>query len=256
MSEIQQEFVAQETTEVVNAEVQQSEEVSTSEQDATLAQDGAAQIEEPKAEKMLTQSEVNKLIAREKARAERKAQEKIMSQMQQFQQVQGSEQFAQAGTENGNGLSKEYVLSVIEQAAAEKARMTQAEQIAAQYTQKIEHAIQQDPNFADLYDEMNVEQFPHLVLMLNEFDNTAEIIKDLGENPTKFASILNLANAGMTQLAKKEFKKLSDSIKQNQTAKKQPTAPAPLNQLKPSHLGLGGGELTVSDFRKNPKLRG
>jgi hypothetical protein len=90
-------------------------------------------------------------------------------------------------------------------------------------------------------------------------DNTAEIMYELGQNPTKFDSVLALSVRNKT-LAHKAITKLSDSIKQNKVAvdkNAKTKVNEPLDQIKPSLTGTDSGDpKSVGDFRKQDWLRG
>ena len=135
------------------------------------------------------------------------------------------------------------------------AKMT-ADKMAADFESKIKAEIESDPDFGDVYDSLNIAQHPELVIWMNGMDNSAKVVKDLANNPAKFANILMLAKNGMGTLAQKELAKLSDSIKVNQEAQAQPKVKEPLDQLSPSSIGTGNGEMSVSDFMKMDWLRG
>lgn len=113
-----------------------------------------------------------------------------------------------------------------------------------------------DPEFSDLYDAINIEAQPNLILAMADMDNKAHVVKDLAQNPSKYANILALANGGSFGLARLELNKLSASIKANDTAKKQPKVDAPLSTIRASTIGGDDGNLSVSDYRNQDWLRG
>lgn len=209
------------------------------------------------AEKMLSQSHVQSLMAREtrlaaeRARAEVTAQfERERAELQQQQHApQGQQQ--QAGNLGGvQQYSESQIRQMIQQEAYQMTNMETGRRLEAEYRQKINAEMQRDPEFADLYDALNIEQHPDLVLLVNQLDNTAAIVKDIAKNPAKFSNVLMLARSGSPKLAHIELQKLSNSIKANEAAQKQTTAPDPLGQIKPSNIGADNGEMTVSDYRK------
>jgi ABC-type hemin transport system substrate-binding protein len=107
-----------------------------------------------------------------------------------------------------------------------------------------------DPEFAKLYDAMNIEAHPDLIIWMSGMDNKASVVKEMASNPTKFTNILMLARSGSTGLAKMELEKISASIKANQEAQKNAKSiDSPLSQLKPSNISSDNGDMSVSDYR-------
>lgn len=212
----------------------------------------------PVTEKMIPQSQVNKIAAREARSAAEKARQETVAE---FQRQQASQQLAQpqAGTSIGgmSQPSQEQIEQTIMRVARQMSVQDMANRVESEFKQKIESETLEDPEFADLYESLNIEQHPDIVLWMNGFDNTAKIIKDLARNPAKFSNVLMLARSGATKLAQAELHKLSSSIKANEEAlKNQPEVNAPLSQVKPSNIGADNGNMQVSDFRKQPWLRG
>lgn len=247
-------------TENLVTEVASAEPVATTEpavnndamassESAATAESQAQVIEQPVAEKMLSQSEVNRIVAGRLKEQERRIQQQYAQQQPVTQQP--------AQTMGGiNQPSQSDLQQMIRQEAMNMARMEQANKVAQSYTQKINSEMNSDPEFAELYSELNIESHPDMVFLVNDLDNTAAVVKDMAKNPSKFAQVMMLSRGGNQQLAFKELKKLSDSIKANEIAKKQTIPAAPLSQMKPSHLSAGDGKLTVKDFKANPKFRG
>jgi hypothetical protein len=198
----------------------------------------------PVTEKLIPQSQVNRIVsARLKEQAAQQERLKAQAQQATPQPLSYEQQTGQAG------LSEAQLRQIIQQEAAKLAHIDKANSIAKSYTGKINEAMNSDPEFAELYSDLNIEEHPELVLLVNELDNTAAVIKDIAKNPAKFSNVLMLASAGKIGLAKKALSGLSNSIKTNEAAKKQEIAPAPLSQMKPSHLSAGDGRMTVRDFK-------
>lgn len=138
-------------------------------------------------------------------------------------------------------------------------REHQAKQIEQNWLSAMEAEKIADPEFAELYDAIGIEQQPALVIAMAGMDNKAQVVKDLAKNPSKYANILTLANGGSPKLAQIELNKLSASIRANQEAMKQPKVDAPLSQIRASNIGGDDGNysnMSTSDFRNQPWLRG
>lgn len=198
------------------------------------------------AEKMVPQSQVNKIVAREKRLEREKAMREVQSQMERQQLAQTPP----ANLEPLGQMTHADLQRHIQKAAYDMSQRAVVDRIASEFQSKISTAVEADPEFADAFGKLNIENHGELVLWTNSLDNTAEVLKDLAKNPAKLSNVLMLAKSGFNDLAQEELKKLSTSIKMNEAAKKQPKAPEPLNQLKPSMVAGNSGEMSVSDFRK------
>lgn len=206
-------------------------------------------------EKMIPQSQVNKIAAREA----RQAAERTRNEMQAEYERQRVSQEVQTPPSQMGGIpqiSPEQMEQHIMAAAHRMSAKMTADKMAADFESKIKAEIESDPDFGDVYDSLNISQHPELVIWMNGMDNAGKVVKDLANNPTKFANVLMLAKNGMGNLAQKALKDLSDSIKVNQEAQAQPKVKEPLDQLSPSNIGTGNGEMSVSDFMKMDWLRG
>jgi hypothetical protein len=216
-------------------------------------------------EKLIPQSQVSKIAAREKREAEQKALVRIQALEADKARLEEERRQWQAQQQTGNpgqlgGMqqySEDHIKNLVNKEVEhrvyqEQQRLAQAhaDQVVESYKQKIQNAMVSDPAFEGLYDAINVEQHPLLVLELNKLENTASVIKEMAENPAKFANVLMLLNGGSPKLAATELAKISNSIKQNEAAKKQVHPPEPLSQTKPSNISTSDGNLSVTDFRK------
>lgn len=152
-------------------------------------------------------------------------------------------------------LSAEQVKKMIVEHSEQQAQHYHAHHIANEFLGKISTGKDKYPDFDETIDALELSTIPEVVQLANSFDNTADVMYELGKNPHKVASLLALSRLGNGKLAYLETKKLSDSIKQNQNALQQPTAPEPLSQLKPSQVGLDNGTLSIKELRKQSHLR-
>lgn len=223
-----------------------------------VSQDVAPAVSEAPAapaEKMLPQSHVSKIAAREAREAAERTRAELTAQFErekaELLRQQGQPQGQQAGNLGGvQQYSEAQIRQMIQQEAQQLSNLAAGQRMEAEYRQKINNEIQKDPEFADLYDALNIEQHPDLVYLVNQLDNTASVVKDIAKNPAKFSNVLMLARSGSPKLAHIELQKLSSSIKANEAAQKQPAAPEPLGQLKPSNIGADNGDMSVADYRK------
>lgn len=241
------EVVAQEQVQSVEPVVQ-SESVAPAEGQQTAP-----------AEKMITSSQMSKIAAREaKQAAERATRETTAQYEAKIAEMQRNQQQApQAHSVGGiQQQSPDEIRQMIQQEAMNMSRQAQAKQIESIWEGAMKAEMNSDPDFADLYDALNIEEQPHLVVAMAGMDNKVDMIRDLATNPAKYANILMLANSGSPKLAMMELNKLSASIRANQQAKAQPKVAAPLSQVKPSNIATDNGDMSVSDYRKQGWLRG
>jgi hypothetical protein len=244
---------ATEVQDQASTETQVSSDISPVESQATP---------EVQAEKMIPQSQVNKIAAREARKAEEKAAERTRQQMmREFEERQTQSSSATPpNTQNLGGMnqmSPEDFERRLYEAAHKIAAKQAGEKIATDYERKINEAKDEDPEFAQAYDESGMANHPQLIIWTNELENTADTVKEMVKNPEKFAQIMMLAATGAHGMAKNALKRLSGSIKANVEAQNQPQVKEPLSQIKPTNIGIAdNGSLSVSDFKNQPWLRG
>lgn len=218
---------------------------STSSATATTSAPAAA----PVAEKTFTQSQTQAIAAKEAKKAAEHARNEERARYEREMQSQPA---AAAPPQNMGGMqqySPEQIQGLIRQEAYNMSRQQMANKIEVEWVSAMDAAKEADPEFAQAYDALNIEAHPHLLVAINGLDNKAAIVKDLADNPGRFATILMLANSGSPGLAQKDLMKLSASIKANQQAQSQPQVDAPLSQVKPSNIGSDNGRAnSVKDF--------
>jgi hypothetical protein len=210
----------------------------------------------PVQEKMIPASHVSKIAAREAKQAAERARQETLAEFQKQQVQQDTAPQTPSSMGGIPQISPEQMEQHIMAAAHRMSTQMTANKMAQDFEAKINAEIQEDPDFGDLYDKMNIAQHPELVIWMNGMDNSAKVVKDLAQNPAKFANILMLAKSGLGDLAQSELTKLSTSIKTNLAAQAQPKAKEPLDQLSPSSVGVDSGSMSVSDFQKMDWLRG
>lgn len=256
-----------ENVNVVEPAAQAPEPVSTDvveQAESAPEQQAAPEPVTPPAERMIPQSQVSRIAAREareaadKARQDERARlEREYAQRNAPPPESGAPQQQQQQTLGGiQQHSEEDIRRMIQQEAWLLAQRQIAQQIEGDWKSTMKAEMERDPEFADLYDELNIEQHGDIVLWMSGMDNKASVIRDMAKNPSKFANVLMLKASGSPESAKRELNKLSASIKANEDAQKQAHADAPLSQIKPSNIGSDNGEMSVKDYMAQPWLRG
>jgi hypothetical protein len=252
----------------VTAEVAQSNQASSNNSSQSVA---APQLEPAKAvaEKMLSQSEVDKLVGKLKhesyekglrdAQLKTQADQLALSQIERnnsnYSEKESQEHVTDVTTD---GLkSNDQIRQLIREESEKQTQLAIAQRVANEFVQKISAA--KDSNKYDDFEEkitqLNLPSIPHIVGWANSLDNTADVLYDIAKDPVKYANVLMLSQTA-PHLAVAQLQKLSNSIKENEIAAKQPTAAEPLSQLKPSTTGTNSGTMSVQDLRKQSWLRG
>lgn len=215
-------------------------------------------------EKLLTQSQVNDLVGREKARAaERTRQELEARHREEIEKIR-IEAAQQSG---GNPVDT----TEIERRVYDRFKEDLQKHREEAERQEFEHSIKStvDQYYvkmgkgSELFDDFNEvmgdfesDKFPHTVLLAAKLDNTPEVMYELSKNPSKLQEIDSLAEKS-PKMAMKQLEKLSKSIAQNLEAKQSNvSAPAPLSRLKSSSVGADTGKMTLKDLKAAPWLRG
>jgi hypothetical protein len=220
-------------------------------------------------EKMLSVSRVNELVKKAKRDKERQMQEKLDAAMAQIQELQAGQQQPPAPEQQAQppqGIDPQalqsHVMQLIEQKSKEDEQKRYNEQleqevnqVATQYFGKMAQGKDLYEDFQAITADFNPAEFPQLVYLANEMDNTPAVIYELAKNPSKLAAIDRLVERS-PNMARAELAKLSESIKRNVDAKANLQEPQdPLSRLKPSPVGTDGGTKNVRDFKKSNFLR-
>lgn len=241
-----------------------------------------AQADTTPPEKMLPASQVNALVQKAKRKGEQKMQEQLDAARQQIEQLQAQQaqqqvqnvaqtgqqqppQQQQQGQQQGVDTQQvmQQVMQQLQQQQEEAQRKQHEEQIAEevnqvaqQYFGKMAQGKEMYEDFEAMTADFNPAEFPQLVFLANQMDNTPAIIYELRKNPGKLADLSVLIEKSPS-MARSEIAKLSESIKRNDEAKRTLQEPQdPLNRLKPSPVGTDSGTKSVRDFKAASYLKG
>ncbi len=236
-----------------------------------LQPEDAKKSDDPPPEKMLPVSRVNELVKKAKRDKERQMQEQLDAAKAQIQELQAQQPQAQAAPEQQQSapqgidpqMLQSHVMQLIEQKQKEDEQKRYAEQlekevndVANQYFGKMAQGKDLYEDFESMTADFNPAEFPQLVFLANQMDNTPAIIYELRKNPGKLADLATLVERS-PNLARSELGKLSESIKRNAEAKQNlQEAQDPLNRLKPSPVGTDNGTKNVRDYKASSYLRG
>ena len=221
-------------------------------------------------EKMLTASQVNVLIQKAKRKGEQKMQEQLEAARQEIEQLKAQQpqqqqaQVMQQQQPQGvdvNALQQHVMQGIQQQMQEEQKRREQEQieqevnQVAQQYFGKMAQGKDLHEDFEAITADFNPAEFPELVFMANQLDNTASVIYEIRKNPGKLADLVTLMGKSPS-MAKTMLGNISDSIKRNDEAKRNlQEAQDPLNRLKPSPVGTDSGTKSVRDYKNASFLR-
>lgn len=235
-----------------------SENSENSTQNQSVTQDNTSNAE-AKQEKMIPQSEVDRLIYA------KKMEERERITRDNSAKANANKDLEATVDRNDPGkvlIDKSELAKIVNETAATQAEDQRVQQMCYEFANKIQ-ATAESKKYADFETtvaKLNLNTLPQSVVeMTNALDNTGEVLYELAKNPSKYSSVLNLSNIS-PQLAYDELIRLSGSIKKNQdeiAVQEKNKVNEPLDQVKPSRTGTGDGKLSsVSDYRKHPDLRG
>ena len=236
-------------------------------EDLEIVEQGASPAEEvstgESANDMLSKTTVSKIVERERQKAFEKGKQEALMQLQQEQQMQQPEAAPaqqQASQQQGNlGGMQQLSQADIERMIAERTpqalqahvEQLQNKQMIDSFVQKMQAGEQKYPGLEAKLNDLDYESMAPLVKMANNMDNTADIMHELVNNPSKMGNLITLMYT-QPKLAVREMTALSQSIRTNQealSAEKQ--AQDPMSQLKPSQsAGIDNSAMSVADFRK------
>ena len=246
---------------------------------APVSSPSQAQSAPTESERTFRQSEVNDLVGRAKSEAvERYKRESSLAshnsaQSAQAQTYQPAYQPQYQAPQAQQNISQDEVRRL---AAEEAQRLRQewihenqrnvqqqnADRIASEFVNKVGIGEGGMAAFEKSMGEagINLGAIPYHVQLANMVDNTRDVMLELAANPAKIGQLQSLIDidlrAGRTPaLAMAEMKRLSQSIKDNASAKKFQAPNDPLSQLRPSNAGTGvQGALTTADYKRKYRI--
>lgn len=229
-------------TETINPEVQEQEETPDDD------------MQRP----VFNRIQVADVVKREKQKAFEKGRLAAMQELQAQQQDAPQQASSLGGMTQ---MSQDDIARMIQEHATratqehiqqQLAEMKQQQMINS-FVQKMQVAEQQYPGLEQELNQLNYSdpRIHAFIGMVNDMENTGDIMKEVLDNPYKLSQILSDIQ-DQPYLAQKNLQKLSLSIKQNQQAKaEEAQARDPYTQLKPStSAGMDNGNMSVADFRK------
>lgn len=215
-------------------------------------------------EKTLTQSQVNEIVGREKAKAAQIA--KREAEMAHQRELEAINARAQQQTQRNAEVPRDVDANAMYQQLIERfnADMLQKQheaemsRVANSYMTKMQSGSQLYDDFNDVTADFDPTAFPQLTYLLAGIDNAADVLYDLAKNPMKLSALDNLAVKN-PRTAQAELLKLANSITENKKALNEANGQEvepPLDHLRSSRVSGSNGKQTIRDMRNQPWLRG
>lgn len=210
---------------------------------------------------MLNKATVSKIVERERLKAFAKGKQEALMELQQQQQApqESAQAPAQAAAPQQLGGMQQMSAADIERMIAERAPQLlqdhvnemRNKQTVDSFVSKMQAAEAKHPGLEAKLNDLDYSTMAPVISMANDMENTADIMKELLDNPMKMGNLMTLMYT-QPKMANKAMMELSNSIKTNQEALAQEKqAQDPMSQLKPStSAGMDNSAMSVSDFRK------
>lgn len=206
------------------------------------------------AEKMVPQSQVDRLVKTIKMKDEQRMQNLI-------QQYEAEKTHSPSLPSNNNSwATKDDVAAILQDTLgtwAKQAEQAQQEQeahsIVDSFTKKMSTGKERYSDFEDVSRDINYQTIPKIVEEIAKNNIDVDVFYELAKN--KPLEIMNIEHNLRYQpaKAKEALTKLSNSIKINENAKNVQRPNEPIRQLTPSNIGIDSGSdsnLSVGDFKK------
>lgn len=209
---------------------------------------------------MLDKNTVSKIVERERLKAFEKGKREAIMELQQQQQAPQESAPApqQAAAPQQMGGMQQMSAADIERMIAERApqllqdhvNQIKNQQTVDSFVAKMSAAEAKYPGLEAKLNDLDYSTMAPVIAMANDMENTADIMKELLDNPMKMGNLMTLMYT-QPKMANKAMMELSNSIKTNQEALAQEKqAQDPMSQLKPStSAGMDNSAMSVKDFR-------
>jgi hypothetical protein len=220
-----------------------------------------SQSVEPEQEKMLSQSQVNKIIKQktyEAAQIKRDMEERHQRELEAIQSQKQHQRNENVPRDVDADAIYQQVQERFNQEMQQRQIKTEMDRIANSYLSKMEQGKGSYDDFEDVTKDFDPTAFPQLTYLVAGMDNAADVIYDLSRNPLKLAGLDRLAEKNPRQ-AQAELLKLSRSITENRQAKADEDSnnvAEPLDRLQSSRVSGSNGKKGITDLRNQSWLRG
>lgn len=233
-------------------------------QDAVAASPSQSHGESASDERTFRQTEVNDIIKRAKhdavesyrrinAEQPQYAQQKYANNIQPHPQSQSFDEasFRKLAAEEAQRLRDDWVRD-----ARMQHETQEAERVVQKFNSLYQPGREKYQDFDSITSDIDLASFPNVVQILAEHvDNPQDILYEFGRDRIKMASMEQLAKMSHRD-AITQAKRLSQSLKDNESAASVKLPKPPLDQLRPSNTGTGStnGAMSVSEFRRKYRV--
>jgi hypothetical protein len=208
--------------------------------------------------------QVRQVVKRERDKAFEKGKQMAMQELQQQAQPnQGGAEVApqdqqQAPAASIGGMPqltpdqiRQMIMEHAPKAFQGHIEALQNQHVTDSFVSKMKAAEAKYPGLEAQLNELDFAPIAPLIKMVNDMENTGDIMKELLDNPAKLGELTTLVHT-QKPLAQKAIQSLSASIKRNVEAQaKEKSVQEPYSQYSPSlNSGKDDGDMTVSDFQK------
>ena len=221
------------------------------------------------AERMVPQSEVDRLVvgvkketaekewAKHQAEIEKLKQERVASNPEAERNMGGMQMIDSGRIKQDIMAEMKADREADEARYDEQMRRQKAEEFVRTYQAKLDDGRARYDDFDAIVSEVDPKEFVDVIMLANEQEGTADIMYELARNPDKLVRVAAAHRMSPNQ-AKRMMKEIAGSMKVNRDAESNHrTTNSPLPRSKPSTAGTSTGELkTVSDFRNASWLKG
>lgn len=157
--------------------------------------------------------------------------------------------YRQIAAQEASRLRDEWV-----QEARTKAEADQAQRIVQTFWNKLAPGREKYQDFDKVTSDIEYAQFPNVVQLLAQHaENAHDILYSLGNDRLKMSQLEYLASKSPRD-AIVQVQRLSQSIKDNESASKLKVPNEPLSKLRPSNLGTDNGVMSVKDYRSKYRV--
>jgi len=219
------------------------------------------EVESSAQEKMIPQSKVNEIVqarlAKDREVSARKQEQVPEQQPNVVEQPSVAPDISQAVS-----TELEKRLQQMQADQQQEAALNEAKKTLESLQTKIDEAATKYEDFEDVTKDVPYSSFPGLLTAANSVENSGDVLYHLGKNPSKMRELASsfqpvvdpytgqqVANP-MAQVAMKELRQLSESMRNNELAKQKDRPRDPLSQIRPSNVGSDSGRGSISELRK------
>lgn len=248
-------------TEMVSSMSEGHDTSSVSEPVSSSAPESYSSSQAPE-EKLFRQSEINDIVKRAKYGAVEDYKRKVVERPDYVRQKESDgnslnqetsfarnpslthDDVRRMAVEESQRLRDEWI-----QSAQMQEQQQQAQKIVQDFFTKLSTGKDKYQDFDSVVGDIDYGRFPNVVqLANNHIDNTHDVIYELGKDRSKLALLEQLVHMSPRD-AIVQIQRLSQSIKDNESAGKMRQANEPLSQMRPSNTGMDNGALSVKDLR-------